>query len=209
MTMKTNEKIDKIIAFLDEIYPSVGCELNYSKPHELVIAVLLSAQSTDKSVNLVTKDFFVKYPTLEALNSLSVEEIEEAIHSIGLYKNKAKHIKELVGILLTKYHGEVPTDKNELMTLPGIGNKSAGVIRAEIFRIPELPVDTHVARISARLGLAKKSDEPIVIEKKLTALFPKERWILTHHQFIHFGRYYCTSRNPRCDTCKLRDFCKK
>ena len=202
-------KIHDIISFLDEIYPRVGCELNYHKDYELVIAVMLSAQTTDKSVNKVTEILFNKYPTLEELNNASLNDVEEIIKSIGLYKNKAQNLKGIVSLLLEKYDGQVPSDKDELMTLPGVGNKTAGVIRAELFKIPELPVDTHVARISKRLKLVKEEDEPLDIERKLKKTFPKERWILTHHQFIHFGRYFCTARNPNCSNCKIQKYCNK
>ena len=206
--MKNKDKICKILSFLDEIYPSVGCELNYSKDYELVIAVMLSAQTTDKSVNKVTEVLFSKYDSLDKLNNASLEDIENTIKSIGLYKNKAQNLKGIVKDLIERFNYKVPTDKDDLMSLPGVGNKTAGVIRAELFKIPELPVDTHVARISKRLGLADESDEPIVIEQKLKKLIDEKRWIKSHHQFIHFGRYFCLARNPHCEECKLKDICK-
>ena len=206
--MKNKDKIVSILSFLDELFPSVGCELEYKKDYELVIAVMLSAQTTDKSVNKVTRVLFDKYKSLDELNNAPLFDIEETIKSIGLYKNKAANLKGIVKDLIERFDYKVPSDKNELMTLPGVGNKTAGVIRAEIFKIPELPVDTHVARISKRLGLAKESDEPIVIEQKLKKLIDEKRWIKSHHQFIHFGRYFCLAKNPKCGECKLRDFCK-
>ena len=206
--MKNKDKIASILSFLDELFPSVGCELEYKKDYELVIAVMLSAQTTDKSVNKVTRVLFDKYKSLDELNNAPLFDIEETIKSIGLYKNKAANLKGIVKDLIERFDYKVPSDKNELMTLPGVGNKTAGVIRAEIFKIPELPVDTHVARISKRLGLAKESDEPIIIEQKLKKLIDEKRWIKSHHQFIHFGRYFCLAKNPKCEECKLRDFCK-
>ncbi len=206
--MKNKDKIVSILSFLDELFPSVGCELEYKKDYELVIAVMLSAQTTDKSVNKVTRVLFDKYKSLDELNNAPLFDIEETIKSIGLYKNKAANLKGIVKDLIERFDYKVPSDKNELMTLPGVGNKTAGVIRAEIFKIPELPVDTHVARISKRLGLAKESDEPIIIEQKLKKLIDEKRWIKSHHQFIHFGRYFCLAKNPKCEECKLRDFCK-
>ena len=206
--MKNKDKIVSILSFLDELFPSVGCELEYKKDYELVIAVMLSAQTTDKSVNKVTRVLFDKYKSLDELNNAPLFDIEETIKSIGLYKNKAANLKGIVKDLIERFDYKVPSDKNELMTLPGVGNKTAGVIRAEIFKIPELPVDTHVARISKRLGLAKESDEPIIIEQKLKKLIDEKRWIKSHHQFIHFGRYFCLAKNPKCGECKLRDFCK-
>ena len=203
--MKTN--IKPLLDYLDEILPTAKCELLYSKDYELVIAVMLSAQTTDKSVNAVTPILFKKYPTLDALYNASLEDIEEIIKPIGLYKNKAKNLKGIVKDLVDRFNGVVPSDKEQLMTLPGVGNKTAGVIRAEIFQIPDLPVDTHILRISKRLNLAKKDDEPIDVERKLKKIIPEERWIKSHHQLIHFGRYFCTARSPQCKNCKISDMC--
>ena len=205
--MKTN--ISPILSYLDELFPHASCELFYTKDYELVIAVMLSAQTTDKSVNNVTRVLFNKYQSLDELNSAPIEDIEEIIKQIGLYKNKAKNLKGIVKDLIERFNYQVPSDKDLLETLPGVGNKTAGVIRAEIFKIPDLPVDTHVSRIAKRLGLAKKDDEPIAVERKLKRLIPEDRWIKSHHQFIHFGRYFCTARNPRCAECKIKDYCRK
>ena len=206
MTMKTN--ISSLLSYLDELFPHAQCELFYTKDYELVIAVMLSAQTTDKSVNAVTSVLFKKYQSLDALKKASLEEIEEVIKPIGLYKNKAKNLKGIVKDLVERFNYQVPSDKDLLMTLPGVGNKTAGVIRAEIFRIPDLPVDTHILRISKRLGLANQKDEPINVERKLKKVIPEERWIKSHHQLIHFGRYFCTARSPKCAECKIKDFCK-
>ena len=203
--MKTN--IKPLLEYLDELFPSARCELFYSKDYELVIAVMLSAQTTDKSVNAVTPILFNKYPNLEVLDKAPLEDIEEILKPIGLYKNKAKNLKGIVKDLLERFDGVVPSNKDELMTLPGVGNKTAGVIRAEIFQIPDLPVDTHILRISKRLKLANKDDEPIDVERKLKTLISEERWIKSHHQLIHFGRYFCTARNPQCNNCKISDMC--
>ena len=203
--MKTN--IKPLLDYLDEILPTAKCELLYSKDYELVIAVMLSAQTTDKSVNAVTPILFKKYPSLTALYDAPLEDIEDIIKPIGLYKNKAKNLKGIVKDLVDRFNGVVPSDKDELMTLPGVGNKTAGVIRAEIFQIPDLPVDTHILRISKRLNLAKKDDEPIDVERKLKKIIPEERWIKSHHQLIHFGRYYCLARSPKCENCKISDMC--
>ena len=203
--MKTN--VQSLLNYLDELFPSAQCELFYSKDYELVIAVMLSAQTTDKSVNAVTPILFKKFPSLEALNNASLDEIEEIIKPIGLYKNKAKNLKGIVKDLVEKFNGIVPSDKDLLMTLPGVGNKTAGVIRAEIFRIPDLPVDTHILRISKRLKLANQKDDPYQVEMKLKKLIPEERWIKSHHQLIHFGRYFCSARSPQCENCKISDRC--
>ena len=203
--MKTD--INRLLDYLDELFPAAKCELFYSKDYELVIAVMLSAQTTDKSVNAVTPILFKKYPTLDALNEAPIEDIEETIKQIGLYKNKAKNLKGIVKDLIERFNYKVPSDKEQLMTLPGVGNKTAGVIRAEIFQIPDLPVDTHILRIAKRLNLAKKDDEPIDVERKLKKIIPEERWIKSHHQLIHFGRYFCTARSPQCQNCKISDMC--
>ena len=141
------------------------------------------------------------------MNKASLEDIEEILKQIGLYKNKAKNLKGIVKDLIERFNYQVPSDKDLLQTLPGVGNKTAGVIRAEIFNIPDLPVDTHILRISKRLKLAKKDDEPIDVERKLKKIIPEERWIKSHHQLIHFGRYFCTARNPSCEKCKISDMC--
>ena len=203
--MKTN--ISSILSYLDELFPHASCELFYTKDYELVIAVMLSAQTTDKSVNQVTKVLFDRYKSLDELDKAPLGDIEETIKQIGLYKNKAKNLKGIVHDLIYRFNYTVPSDKEQLMTLPGVGNKTAGVIRAEIFKIPDLPVDTHVSRIAKRLGLAKKNDEPIEVERKLKRLIPEDRWIKSHHQLIHFGRYFCTARSPKCEECKIRDLC--
>ena len=194
---------------MDERYPSVGCELNYTKDYELVIAVMLSAQTTDVSVNKVTAILFTKYDSLEKLAAASLEDIEETIRSIGLYKNKAKNVLGIARDLLEKYGGKVPSDKDELQKLPGVGNKTAGVIRAEIFHIPDLPVDTHILRISKRLKLVDPSADSYKTEMKLKSLIDESKWIKTHHQLIHFGRDMCTARNPQCENCIILEFCTK
>ena len=207
MTIKN--KIEEISSFLDETYPNVGCELNYNKDYELVIAVMLSAQTTDVSVNKVTPELFAKYKTLDELANANLFDVEEIVHSIGLYKNKAKNVIAIAKALAENYGGVVPSDKDELQKLPGVGNKTAGVIRAEIFRIPDLPVDTHILRISKRLKLVDEKADPYKTEIKLKKLFDEENWIKLHHQLIHFGRYMCTARSPQCEKCKLGAFCNK
>ncbi len=193
--------------YVDSLFPNAKCELFYNKDYELAIAVMLSAQTTDKAVNAVTYTLFKDFPTLEALENAPIEEIENRIKRLGLYKNKAANIKGIVHKIITVFNGELPSDKNLLQTLPGIGNKSAGVIRIEVFKIPDLPVDTHIIRISNRLGIANSKDEPIDIERKLKKLIPESHWIKTHHQLIHFGRYFCSARSPKCEQCQLRNIC--
>ena len=202
-------KIKELLAFLDEIFPNVGCELKYQKDYELVIAVMLSAQTTDVAVNNVTANLFSKYQSLEQLANAKLEDIEDIIKSIGLYKNKAKNVLGITQKLISDFEGKVPSDKDLLQTLPGVGNKTAGVIRAEIFKIPDLPVDTHILRITKRLGIASKSADAYETEMILKKLITEDRWIKTHHQLIHFGRYFCTARKPQCEKCKICGFCKE
>ena len=204
----TKEKYQVIAQYIDSLFPDAKCELFYSKDYELVIAVMLSAQTTDKAVNQVTESLFKDYPSLESLDKASLEDIENHIKRLGMYKGKAANIKGITHTLLKDFDGVVPSDKELLQTLPGIGNKSAGVIRAEVFKIPDLPVDTHIIRITNRLGIANTKDQPIDIEHKLKKIIPEESWIKSHHQLIHFGRYFCTARSPKCEECKLRNICK-
>ena len=194
--------------YIDSLFPDAKCELFYTQDYELVIAVMLSAQTTDKAVNNVTKSLFKDYPTLKDLDNASLKDVENHIKSLGLYKNKAANIKGIAHKLLTEFNSKVPSDKKLLQTLPGIGNKSAGVIRCEVFKIPDLPVDTHIIRITNRLGIANSKDEPIDIEQKLKKIIPEESWIKSHHQLIHFGRYFCTAKSPKCSECKLKNICK-
>ena len=172
--MTREEKCIIIEKYLDEILPNPGCELTYNSDYGFLIAVMLSAQCTDKKVNLVTKPFFEKYHSLEEIDALSIEEIEDNIKSLGLYKNKAKNLKGIAHELLTRFNGKVPQDKNELMSLPGVGNKTANVVRVELFKIPEFPVDTHVERLAKRFKLADKSDDVLTVENKLKKDFKKE-----------------------------------
>ena len=202
------DKIKTISNFLDETYPNVGCELKYNKDYELVIAVMLSAQTTDNAVNAVTPALFSKFDSLEKLANARLEDIEEIIHPIGLYKNKAKNVLATAKMLVEQFDSKVPSDKDVLQTLPGVGNKTAGVIRCEIFKIPDLPVDTHILRISKRLKLASKEDDPYKVEMKLKKSFDKSNWIKIHHQLIHFGRDICKAQKPNCVKCKLTGFCK-
>lgn len=207
MTIKN--KITELEAFMDEQYPNVGCELKYNKDYELVIAVMLSAQTTDVSVNKVTPILFNRYKDLKSLSQAMLEDVEDIIHSIGLYKNKAKNVIAIAKCLVEDFDGKVPSDKLTLQKMPGVGNKTAGVIRAEIFKIPDLPVDTHILRISKRLKLVNSDVDAYGTEMRLKSLIKEENWIKTHHQLIHFGRDICLARNPHCEMCKLAAFCTK
>lgn len=194
--------------YLDELIPNPICELNYQKDYELVIAVMLSAQTTDKGVNKVTSILFQKYNSLEKLASSNIEDIKEIIKPIGNYNKKANNIIEISKILINKYKKQVPKTYEELEVLPGIGRKSANVIRSEIYKIPSFAVDTHVIRVTNRLGLVKTKD-PVIIEKELEKIFKKSDWIRKHQQLVLFGRYYCKAKNPDCKNCKLLNICLK
>lgn len=194
--------------YLDELIPNPICELNYQKDYELVIAVMLSAQTTDKGVNKVTSILFKKYNSLEKLASSNIEDIKEIVKPIGNYNKKANNIIEISKILINKYNKQVPKTYEELEVLPGIGRKSANVIRSEIYKIPSFAVDTHVIRVTNRLGLVKTKD-PVIIEKELEKIFKKSDWIRKHQQLVLFGRYYCKAKNPDCQNCKLLNICLK
>ncbi|MCR4674987.1 MAG: endonuclease III [Lachnospiraceae bacterium] len=198
----------EILKRLDDMYGTeLICYLNHETPWQLLIAVILSAQCTDARVNIVTKDLFQKYPSLEAFAAASVEEMEEDIHSIGFYHNKAKNIIACARMLLEKHGGEVPDTLDELVALPGVGRKTANVILGNIYNKPSVVVDTHVKRISKRLGLTKE-DDPVKVEHDLMKKLPKDHWILYNIQIISFGREICFARNPKCEICPLQDLCR-
>ena len=192
---------------LGEMFPHAKAELNYKDTFELLVAVVLSAQATDVSVNRVTPELFQNYPTPYDLKNAPIDMIENIIKSIGLFRNKAKHIKELARVIDEDYQGVVPRDRDALESLPGVGRKTANVVLSNAFQIPAFAVDTHVSRISIRLGLAKKNDSVLVIEKKLMKAFPETEWLRLHHQMIFFGRYHCLAKQPKCYQCPLFDLC--
>jgi len=206
-SINPQEKKNKIFDYLDNHYPSVGCELTYQKDYQLLIAVVLSAQTTDKAVNKVTPILFAMFDSLQRLSTASLPSIENCINSIGLYKDKAKHVLAIAEQLLLRFDGVVPSSKEALLSLPGVGVKTANVVRAELFRIPEIAVDTHVYRIARRLGFSKPKDSLATTEKKLKKIVPVEKHILFHHQMIHFGRYFCKAVKPNCDACGLVSVC--
>jgi len=200
--------IDHFLATLNQMFPDSKAELNYQNPFELLIAVVLSAQTTDKAVNKVTEKLFTAYPNAEALAQANLLDVENTIKTIGLYHNKAKNIIALSQALVEKHHGLVPQEREQLEALPGVGRKTTNVVISNAFGIPALAVDTHVARISVRLGLAKEKDSVLEIEKKLNRKIPKQHWLKVHHQMIFFGRYHCLAKNPKCNICPLFDDCK-
>lgn len=199
---------DEIKNYLNELYPFARCELNYTTPFELLIAVMLSAQTTDASVNKVTPILFSKYKDASSLAKANLSDVENIIKSIGLYKNKAKNIIATSKIIDEVYKGNVPSNMEELTSLPGVGRKTANVMLVEGFKIPAFPVDTHVERVSKRLGIAKANDSVETVERKITKLFAKKDYGLLHHQFIFFGRYFCKAIKPNCENCIFLNRCK-
>ncbi len=202
------EMIDKIEEYLEELYPNPKCELNYKKDYELLIAVVLSAQTTDKRVNSVTDILFKKYDTLEKLSSANIEDLKNIIRPIGTFNKKSIFIKDIATYLIKNYNGTVPSKREELEKIPGVGRKTANVVLSNLFNYPAIAVDTHVARVSKRLNLAKANDDVITIEKKLMKKFKKDVWSRRHHQLVLFGRYHCKAIKPNCSACKLKDVCK-
>jgi len=199
---------ESIINEMDKLFIDPKCELLYTKDYELLLAVMLSAQTTDKRVNMVTVPLFKKYDTLEKLNELTLEQISEEIKTIGMFKTKAKNFKGIVKAII-EFGGYVPNDREFLESLPGVGRKTANVVLANIYNEPCFAVDTHVNRISKRLGIADESDDVSVVEEKLMKYFPKENWSRLHHQLVLFGRYKCKSKNPECEDCPFNGYCNK
>lgn len=197
-----------IYEYLDQLIPNPRCELNYSKDYELLLAVMMSAQTTDVRVNEVNEVLFKKYPTLDYLSKANINDIIEIIKPIGTYHKKASNIIEISKRLLSEQNGKVPKNRKYLETLPGVGRKTTNVVLSNLYNVPCIAVDTHVERVSKRLGLAKENDDVLTVEKKLTRKLDRDKLNKMHHQLLLFGRYYCTSRNPKCDMCKLKDLCK-
>lgn len=202
--MKMNEIIGD---YLDELFPNPKCELNYSKDYELLIAIMLSAQSTDKRVNECTKVLFEKYDSLEKLSTVSVETLENIIRPVGSFRKKSIYLKGIVNNLIEKYDSKVPVDREVLQTFPGVGRKTANVFLSEYYNYPAIAVDTHVERVSKRLKIAKKEDDVQTIENKLMKFYPKQDWAKRHLQMVLFGRYHCKAIKPNCSECKLKSIC--
>lgn len=196
-----------ILDTLDSMYPDAKGELDHKNDFELLIAVVLSAQTTDKAVNIVTKELFSSYNDPFKLAKADPSDVMRIINKIGLYRNKTKNIIELSKIIVDKYNGIVPNNREDLITLPGVGRKTANVVISIAFNEPAIAVDTHVERVSKRLDLADSNDNVLTVEKKLMKKFPKNRWTKLHHQLIFFGRYHCKAKNPSCKTCPLADIC--
>ena len=202
--MKMNK--DLIINEFDKHFNDSKCELEYTKDYELLLSVMLSAQTTDKSVNMVTRELYKKYDTLDKLDTLTLDEIDNYIRSIGLHKTKSKYFKEIVTKI--KEIGYVPNDREFLESLSGVGRKTASVVLGILFDIPSFAVDTHVYRVSKRLGITTMKDDVLKTEIKLKKYFDEDEWNRINSQMVLFGRYICTSKNPKCDKCHLKNICK-
>lgn len=203
MMMKSEEFLKR----LDKMIPNPRCELNYNKDYELLIATVLSAQCTDKRVNMVTKELFNKYDIF-SLALADQKEIENLIMPVGTFRRKSEYIIAIAKSLVESYQGKVPNNRKYLESLPGVGRKTCNVVLSNIYNEPAIAVDTHVERVSKRLAIAKEKDDVLTVEKKLMRFLPKEKWSRTHHQMVLFGRYICKSKNPNCSECNLKEFCK-
>lgn len=198
----------EITTYLDKLFPNPVCELNYKKDYELLIAIVLSAQTTDKRVNKVTKVLFEKYPSIQSLSKANQKDIENIIREIGTYKRKSLYIIDIAQKLNTLGISKIPNDRSFLESLPGVGHKTANVFLSNIYKTAAIAVDTHVTRVSKRLGLVKKQDDVKIIEKKLMKEIPEDNWSKVGNQILLFGRYYCKAINPQCETCEIKKYCQ-
>lgn len=209
MAKITQEVAKTIYTEISALFPNAHCELNYDSDLHLLMAIMLSAQTTDVSVNRVTIALFNRYKTVYDLANAELSEIESFIKTLGLYKNKAKNLKALGLKIINDFNGLIPSTQEDLESLPGVGRKTANVYLSEWHKIPRIAVDTHVKRVSSRLGLALENDTPDKVEIKLMKLFPEHQWIEIHHKLIFFGRYFCKAKKPECKQCPLLKICKK
>ena len=207
MTMLSKQKFLNVLAIIADMFPEAHGELDAATPFQLLIAVILSAQATDKGVNKATPALFAKYPDSQSLSSADVSDVENLIKTIGLYRSKAKNIVRTAEMIETEFGGEIPRDKDLLQTLPGVGRKTANVVLGDAFGIPGIAVDTHVERVSKRLQLVKQSATVTEVEEKLMKVVPEKDWVVTHHRLIFFGRYHCTARAPKCVVCPVLPYC--
>lgn len=208
MKMTKSEKRRIISLYLDKLFPNPKCELIYHNDYELLIAIVLSAQTTDKRVNMVTPILFTKYPTLEKLSEAPIDSLEEILKPIGSFRKKAIYVKDIAYNLTTKYQGIVPTEREKLEKLKGVGRKTINVFLSEYYNYPAIAVDTHVERISKRLRIASKKATVLEVEEKLQKFFPKNEWAKRHLQLVLFGRYYCKAVKPDCSSCPLKELCR-
>lgn len=202
-----NRNTDEILKILSKTYPNAKCALNFNSPYELLISTILSAQCTDVRVNQVTEELYKQYNTPEKMITLTEEELGEKIKSCGFYKNKSKNILGATKSILEKYNGKVPDTMEELIELPGVGRKTANVVLSNAFGVPAIAVDTHVFRVSNRLGIAR-GDNPEQVEKELMKNVPRDMWSDTHHYLIWHGRQICKARKPKCEECPLVPYCE-
>lgn len=202
-----NKTIREILEIFCSLYPNPKCGLNYDTPFQLLVATVMAAQATDKKVNQITEALFKKYPTPEAFAKLTESEIAEEIKSINFYKTKARNIASLCKALVEEYNGQVPPARDNLMKLAGVGRKTANVVLSDALNIPAIAVDTHVLRVSNRLGLVC-SDDVLKTELELESMIPRELWINAHNYLVLHGRYVCNAKKPKCEMCKLSDYCK-
>ena len=207
MTMLSKKKFLEVLAIIADMFPEAHGELDAETPFQLLIAVILSAQATDKGVNKATPALFAKYPDSQSLSSADVSDVENLIKTIGLYRSKAKNIVRTAEMIENEFGGEIPRDKDLLQTLPGVGRKTANVVLGDAFGIPGIAVDTHVERVSKRLQLIKQSATVTEVEEKLMKVVPESDWVVTHHRLIFFGRYHCTARSPKCVACPVLPYC--
>lgn len=201
-------RVEIVEDYLEKLIPNPKCELNFSKDYELLIAIMLSAQTTDKRVNKVTKILFDKYKSLEEIKNANIDDLKSIVRELGSYNKKAMYVKEISRIIVDDYNGIMPRKRKELEKMPGVGRKTINVLFSELEIEPNIAVDTHVERVSKRLSLAKEDDDVYKIEMKLRRKFKRDTWNKRHKQLVLFGRYYCKSIKPECDTCKLKDICK-
>ena len=202
------ERLREVLVIIGEMYPDAHCELDYQTPFQLLVAVILSAQTTDKSVNKVTPQLWQHYPTIADLAAANVVDVENDLRTIGLYKNKARNIVKTARAVLQDFDGVVPKTHKELESLPGVGRKTANVVLAEIYKVPSIAVDTHVSRVAKRLNISAQDASVTEIEHDLMKKIPKRDWIVTHHRLIFFGRYFCLAKNPKCAICPVQSYCK-
>lgn len=206
--MSRKERFEKVIDYFSKHNPSASTELMYGTPYELIVAVILSAQCTDKRVNMITPALFKKYPDAEALSVAFPEEVLPYIKSISYPNNKARHLVGMAKMLVNDFGGTVPSDIDELQKLPGVGRKTANVIASVVYDKPAMAVDTHVFRVSARIGLTVGAKNPLQTEMQLVKYIPQEKLAVAHHWLILHGRYVCVARNPKCEACGIRAFCR-
>ncbi len=206
--MTKKERFERVIAYFSAERPVAETELEYTNPYELLVAVILSAQCTDKRVNITMPGFLRSFPNPETLANASPDEIFPLIKSISYPNNKAKHLSGMAKMLVKDFNGVVPSDINQLQLLPGVGRKTANVIASVVFNQPVLAVDTHVFRVSARIGLTTGAKNPLQTEKQLVKYIPEDKIAIAHHWLILHGRYVCVARNPKCDSCGVKDFCR-